>query len=103
MEGGKDYIIERGWNKERGGPIDLTKVHHINNGVDLERFTENIKRYIVVDSDLNNPKLFKVVYTGSIRKANNVDRVVEIADIIQKKGVNHIKFLIYGRGTEKEN
>jgi len=103
MEGGKDYIIERGWNKERCGPIDLTKVHHINNGVDLERFTENIKRYIVVDLDLNNSKLFKVVYTGSIRKANNVDRVVEIADIIQKKGVNHIKFLIYGRGTEKEN
>lgn len=35
MEGGRDYIIEKGWDREHRGPIDLKKVYYINNGVDL--------------------------------------------------------------------
>ena len=34
MEGGYDYIVEQGWEKE----IPRDKVFHINNGVDLEAF-----------------------------------------------------------------
>lgn len=102
MEGGKDYIIERGWSKDNGGPIDVSKVFHINNGVDLETFHLNRNNYTFEDSDLNNTELFKVVYAGSIRKANNVKKIVDIADVIKQKGNKHIKFLIYGRGPEKE-
>lgn len=102
MEGGEDYIKNRKWNKENGGPIDLRKVHHINNGVDLETFNYNRDHYILEDIDLNNQHHFKVIYTGSIRKVNNIMEIVEIAEIIQKKGYNNIKFLIYGKGTEKE-
>lgn len=103
MEGGRDYIIEQRWDKEYGGPIDLKKVHHINNGIDLAAFNYNRDCFILDDEDLNNPATFKVVYTGSIRKINHLKRAVEIAEIIQNKGHHHIQFLIYGQGTEKES
>lgn len=102
MAGGKDYIIEKGWNKESGGPIDVTKVHHINNGVDLEVFDYNKEHFIIEDEDLNNEELFKVVYAGSIRRVNNLGQLVEVAKQLQKIGEKSIKFLIYGDGDERE-
>ncbi|WP_394238245.1 glycosyltransferase family 4 protein [Niallia oryzisoli] len=101
MEGGKDYIVDQGWNQEKGGPIDLNKVHHINNGVDLETFEYNKEFHTVDDEDLNNENVFKVVYTGSIRKANNVRKMVEAAEYLQFKGHPNIQLLIYGDGTER--
>ena len=41
MEGGKDYILEKGWSLSSGGNVDLNKVHYINNGVDLKDFDSN--------------------------------------------------------------
>ena len=102
MEGGKDYIIDRGWDKKRGGPIDLDKVYHINNGVDLEVFNYNKKHYIIEDDDLNDPNTFKVVYAGSIRRVNNVKKIVDVAAYLQANFTDKIKFLIYGTGDEKE-
>lgn len=102
MEGGKDYITEKGWNQENGGAIDLNKVHHINNGVDLETFDYNKEYHTLDDEDLNNEDTFKVVYTGSIRKANNVEKMVEAAEYIKLLGYHNIQFLIYGDGTERE-
>lgn len=103
FEGGKDYIIERGWDKDSGGPVNLAKVNYINNGVDLDSFHENSEKYKIEDSDLSNDHLFKVVYAGSIRKANNVQKIINIAEIIQKKKNDRIIFLIYGDGTERES
>lgn len=98
MEGGKDYIKEKGWEKD----VDLSKIHHINNGVDLEEFYYNKENYQIADPDLDDENTFKVVYTGSIRLANNVKKIVDVAQSINKKGFNNIKFLIYGDGTDKE-
>src|SRR5690606_9534274 len=36
-EGGKQYIINQGWEKA----IDISKVHHISNGVDINTFDLN--------------------------------------------------------------
>jgi len=102
MEGGKQYIIDKGWDKENGGPIDISKVYHINNGVDLELFDYNKKHYTVDDDDLNNGNCFKVVYTGSIRKANNLEIVINAAKYIKAVSKKDIKFLIYGDGNERE-
>lgn len=99
MEGGKDYIIERGWDKESGGPVDLDKVHHINNGVDLEVFNYNKNTYVLQDEDLDNPDTFKVIYTGSIRKVNKLSLLIETAKLIKD---SRIKFLIWGDGNERE-
>lgn len=101
MEGGKDYIKERRWDKDQGGPIDINKVHHINNGVDLEVFNYNKEHFKLEDEDLDNPNTFKVIYTGSIRLVNNVKTIVDAALEIKNIGVDNIKFIIYGDGSDK--
>lgn len=101
MEGGKDYIIEQGWNADQGGSIDINKVYHINNGVDLEVFNYNKENYQFEDEDLENSTTFKVIYTGSIRLVNNVKSIVDAAFEIKKLGMDRIKFLIYGDGSDR--
>ncbi|NPV45213.1 MAG: glycosyltransferase family 4 protein [Firmicutes bacterium] len=97
MEGGKDYIIDKGWDKD----IDMSKIYHINNGVDLEVFNHNKEHYKIDDQDLENKNIFKVIYAGSIRLANNIKKIVDTAQIIQDKGYSDIKFLIYGNGPDR--
>ena len=75
MEGAYDYIVEQGWENE----IPRSKVYHINNGVDLEQFDYNTEHFRVDDPDLDDPNTFKVVYTGSIRKANGLGILVDAA------------------------
>lgn len=100
MEGGKDYIKEKGWDLDSGGSIDLKKVHYVNNGVDIEEFDKFQDRYYFKDIDLEDEKSFKVVYIGSIRLANNIKQLVNAAEIL--KDNRQIKFLIYGDGEERE-
>ncbi|WP_207641879.1 glycosyltransferase family 4 protein [Ruminiclostridium cellobioparum] len=98
MEGGKDYIFDKGWEED----IDLDKVSHINNGVDLESFIFNKENYKIIDFDLEDINTFKVVYAGSIRLVNNVKTIVDAAQVIKEKGYHNIKFLIYGDGTDRK-
>lgn len=98
MPGGKEYIKDKGWDKA----IDLRKVHHINNGVDLEEFEANKKKYFLEDEDLKSQTIFKAVYVGSIRLVNHLEDIVNAAKILKKKQVDDVKILIYGDGTEKE-
>lgn len=97
MEGGMDYIIEKGWDKS----IDLSKIYYINNGVDLEQFNYNKNTYVFRDDDLNNKETFKVVYAGSIRQANNLKKIVDTAFELVKRGNKSIIFFIYGDGPDK--
>jgi len=99
MEGGKDYIINKGWSIEQGGPIDLNKVFYINNGVDLADFKKNKVEFIINDADLESTN-FKVIYLGSIRLANNLKQLIDAAFLLLK--YSDIKFLIYGDGDERE-
>lgn len=96
MEGGKQYIIDKKWDKK----IDLNKVYHINNGVDLELFEYNKNNFIVDDEDLNNPDTFKIVYTGSIRQADGLNVLIEACKLCKN---DNIQFIIYGDGDEREN
>lgn len=93
MEGAYDYIIEQGWEKD----IPRSKVHYINNGVDLELFHYNREHYQIQDEDLDNPDIFKVVYTGSIRKVNNLGLLLDVAKQVHDP---KIKFLVWGNGDE---
>ena len=102
MEGGRDYIVDKKWDSSNGGPVELDKVHYINNGVDLEVFRNSLEQNRITDPDLDNPSTFKVVYTGSIRKANDLSRLIYAAQIVQKNIANSIVFLIYGDGDKKE-
>lgn len=79
MEGGKDYVIDKKWDEENGGPIHMGKIFHINNGVDLEIFQQNKLQNIIKDEDLDNKETFKIVYTGSIRLVNNLLPIIQAA------------------------
>lgn len=102
IEGGKDYIIDQGWDKGHGGKIDIEKVHHINNGVDLEEYNYNREKNSFKDEDLDDEKTYKVIYSGSIRLANNVKSIVDAAQVIKENNYNNIRFLIYGDGDDRE-
>lgn len=93
MEGAYDYIVKKGWDNE----IPRSKVHFINNGNDLEMFDHNKATYVTSDSDLDDESFFKVVYAGSIRKVNNVGKLLNIAKLVKNPKV---KFLIWGSGDE---
>lgn len=96
MAGGKDYIKDKGWQDE----IHADKLHHINNGVDLEAFYINRERFQIDDADLADDKSFKVVYTGSVRAVNNLGVLVETAARLEALGKTDIKILIWGEGNE---
>jgi glycosyltransferase involved in cell wall biosynthesis len=100
MEGGKDYIVEKKWDKESGGPIDLSKVHYINNGVDLSDFDSFKEKFILDDKDLEDKTIFKVVYLGSIRLANDLKRLIDAAILLKEQ--SKIRFLIYGDGGDRK-
>lgn len=96
---GKDYIEDKGWSIGTGGVIDLNKVYHINNGVNLELFDASRIENPYTDDDLDDPNYFKFVYAGSIRKANNLERIVDAARYLPKE--SRIKIIIFGDGDER--
>jgi len=97
-EGGRKYIKDKGWENA----VDLRKVHHINNGVNMDCFRKQANKNSLKDLDLLNPNVFKIVYTGSIRKVNNLVFIVNICRQLKKRGFSNIKFIIYGDGNERE-
>lgn len=103
MEGGKDYIVDKKLDIDHGGLIDLNKVYHINNGVDLDLFSYNQKHFVVNDLDLDNPNTFKVVYTGAIRKVNGIGLIVDTAKVLFDRNNLSIQFIIYGDGDERKS
>lgn len=95
MEGAYDYIAEQGWEKD----IPRSKVHYINNGVDLELFDYDKEHFRVEDPELDDPEGFKVIYTGSIRRVNNLGLLLDAAKCVKDP---RVKFLIWGDGDERE-
>lgn len=100
-EGDYNYITDNKWDIAQGGDIDLSKCHYINNGVDIENFYKQMNNSILDDPDLNNDKMFNVVYTGAIRPVNNVGNILDAASLL--KNYKNIQFLIYGDGNQLEN
>lgn len=99
MEGGKDYLANKKWLASQGGKIDDNKIHYINNGVDLKDFSDFKNSHTITDPDLDNDKLFKVIYLGSVRRANNVMKLIKAAEHLKEN--KDIIFLIYGDGDER--
>lgn len=99
MAGGADYISSQNWDIDHGGSIDLAKVHHINNGVDLDEFDSNVKKHWFDDADLDDSTTFKVIYAGSIRRVNNLDMLLDAAKLVSD---SQIRFVIFGDGDELE-
>ena len=56
FQGGRDYIIDKGWSKETGGDVDTRDIGYLNNGVDLETVDRNAKINNLKDADLETDK-----------------------------------------------
>lgn len=83
------YITKLGIPKE--------KIVWIPNGADLSRY-QGIKEY---DGGISNP--FKIMYLGAHGKANALDVILDVASIIQGKGVDNVRFVFIGDGPEKKS
>lgn len=94
-----NHIQEKHWTTNMGGKIDLEKVHYINNGVDLEQFDKDRAAYPRPDEDINDSKTVKVVYLGSINRANHVHTLIEAAKLLQDLPI--YRFFIYGDGADR--
>lgn len=97
-EGDFKYVIERGWDTNNTGKINLNNINYINNGVDLESYYKK-KSNQFADSDLDSNS-FKCIYTGSLRMVNNIDNILDAAKLLLD--YEDISFLIYGDGEYKE-
>ena len=95
--GAFDYLKRQGWMKEQGGKIDSAHLHYINNGIDLAQFDLDRDAHPRADADMNDPNLFKIVYLGSINKANNVKTLIDAAVLLRDNP--KYRFFIYGNGA----
>lgn len=98
MRGGLDYIKSKKWERY----IDLSKIHHINNGVDIDEYMYNREHFCLKDEVLEDKNFFNIIYAGSIRKVNGIDKLVEIAKYLEDNGYECIRFLVYGDGNDRE-
>ena len=101
MQGGRDYIIDKGWSKESGGDVDTSNIGYLNNGVNLKKVDAQKDEYILNDPDLDTDK-FKVIYLGSISKMNGLDVLVETARELQERGNDRVDILVYGYGNQED-
>lgn len=100
QEGGPDYIRNKRWSTDKGGPVNMDKVHYINSGVNVELFDKDVENYPRPDDDLNFPNTFKIIYLGAIRLVNNVKTLIDAAVIL--KDNPKYRFFIYGDGTDRK-
>ena len=91
------YLKRQGWTKEQGGKIDPAHLHYINNGIDLEQFDKDKVAFPRQDADMNNPDTYKIVYLGSINRANNVKTLIDAAALLRDNP--KYRFFIYGNGA----
>lgn len=98
-EGDITYLEEKDWLSEANRGVDRNKCFYINNGINLEHYNYDRENYQYEDPDLRSDR-FKIIYTGSIRKINNLGLIIEAAALLQKD--RDIIFLIYGNGNQQE-
>lgn len=98
--GAFDYLKKKGWMKEQGGKIDPKHLHYINNGINLDKFNLDKVNYPRPDEDMNTNDIYKIVYLGSINKANQVQTLIDAAALL--KDNPKYRFFIYGNGAHRE-
>ncbi len=99
VQGGKDYIIEKGWDLAHGGKVNADNIFYVNNGIDFNSMSADCTENVFEDTDLDTDK-FKVVYVGAIGAPNNIDLLVETAKLAQELKYYDIEFLVYGNGNK---
>lgn len=99
FSGGKQYIRDRKLDIDSGGTINLQKVHYINNGVNLKTFKENREKYHYVNKDFTEFTGRRIVYTGSLRRVNDLDLLLDVAKLFKS---DTVRFFLFGRGEREQ-
>lgn len=100
LAGAETYLKDKKWTTDKGGHLDISRIHYINNGVNLEAFDKDREAWPRMDADLHDTKTLKVIYLGSVNKANHVHTLIEAAKLLQN--IDHYRFFIYGDGADRE-
>jgi glycosyltransferase involved in cell wall biosynthesis len=100
FEGGKDYICDKGWSRDKGGDVDISHIGYLNNGVNLEIVDSQRNKFVLDDVDLDSSK-FKAIYLGSVSEFNGLDVLVEAARVLDQKHAGNILILVYGYGNQE--
>ena len=100
LAGGGGYLKSMGWTTESGGNINPNHIHYNNNGINLAEFDENKMKYPRPDEDINADDTYKIVYLGSVKKANHVQTLIDAAAIL--KDNPKYRFFIYGNGSHRD-
>lgn len=98
--GALEYLRRKGWTTETGGKIDMSRVHYINNGIDLEQFEKDKVSYPRKDDDINMQGVFKIVYLGAVNLANHIQTLIDAAALLQND--RRYLFFIYGDGAHRK-
>jgi len=99
VEGGAQYIVDKKWDLENGGPIDVKNIYYVSNGVDLEVFDYQAEHERLEDPGLDDPETFNIGYIGAIRALNNIDYLLDAAKYLKNPMV---RVFIWGRGNEEK-
>lgn len=100
IPGARYYLKRKGWTTETGGRISLSRVHYINNGVNLAQFDADKMAYPRPDEDLNRDDIYKIIYMGTISFANHVEKLIDAAAILADD--KKFEFFIYGDGSDRD-
>lgn len=95
IPGGKQYICDRKLDVLSDGKIDLQKIHYINNGVNLETFNANVENNVYQNAEYCQCSSKKVVYTGSLRRVNNLDFLIDVFECLSDSSID---LFLFGRG-----
>lgn len=99
IEGRIEYLKDKKWDAEQGGPVEMSRMFYINNGVDLADFDSWVNQYQVDDEDLKTEKK-RIIYMGAIRMANNICQLIKAAEMLKNR--DDVEFLIYGNGEDRK-
>ncbi len=92
----KQYILDQGWEKD----VALSKIHYVNNGIDLDGYEEKVQKGAFRDGDLD-ADVFKTVYAGAMGPPNQINRIVDGAAELQRRNVTGVRFILFGDGISR--
>ena len=102
FQGGRDYIIDKGWSSEVGGDVDTSNIGYLNNGVDIDTVDKQKNEFVLNDPDLDSD-LFNVIYLGSMSSFNGLDVLIESARVLKERNAENVQILLYGHGNQEDS
>jgi glycosyltransferase involved in cell wall biosynthesis len=73
-------------------------IEFVPNGCDIDLFHPDAEPTLLPEINYNN---FNLVYCGHHGVANGLDALIEAAEVLKSRDINHVRFIMIGKGSEK--